>query len=193
MDVVSYTVKHSLNYYMRSAYRGNVNALQEDFRGSQPQSAIVSADAKAVQRMTEKLRALNYDSDHETEILQTAQAFVKTYNNLINSSEGISDSSTSALKKKMTKILRNSKEDLSSLGIELKGDGSLSLDEEKFSEASPSKIGKYLSSDGTFSRSLRSIVAKIYRSSGKIATYNSSGKKTSLNPEENGKTVDLSL
>ena len=103
MDVVSYTVKHSLNYYMRSAYRGNVNALQEDFRGSQPQSVIVSADAKAVQRMTEKLRALNYDSDHETEILQTAQAFVKTYNNLINSSEGISDSSTSALKKKMTK------------------------------------------------------------------------------------------
>ena len=164
MDVVSYTVKHSLNYYMRSAYRGNVNALQEDFRGSQPQSVIVSADAKAVQRMTEKLRALNYDSDHETEILQTAQAFV-----------------------------RNSKEDLSSLGIELKGDGSLSLDEEKFSEASPSKIGKYLSSDGTFSRSLRSIVAKIYRSSGKIATYNSSGEKTSLNPEENGKTVDLSL
>ena len=67
MDVVSYTVKHSLNYYMRSAYRGNVNALQEDFRGSQPQSVIVSADAKAVQRMTEKLRALNYDSDHETE------------------------------------------------------------------------------------------------------------------------------
>ena len=178
---------------MRSAYRGNVNALQEDFRGSQPQSVIVSADAKAVQRMTEKLRALNYDSDHETEILQTEQAFVKTYNNLINSSEGISDSSTSALKKKMTKILRNSKEDLSSLGIELKGDGSLSLDEEKFSEASPSKIGKYLSSDGTFSRSLRSIVAKIYRSSGKIATYNSSGEKTSLNPEENGKTVDLSL
>ena len=53
MDVVSYTVKHSLNYYMRSAYRGNVNALQEDFRGSQPQSVIVSADAKAVQRMTE--------------------------------------------------------------------------------------------------------------------------------------------
>ena len=59
MDVVSYTVKHSLNYYMRSAYRGNVNALQEDFRGSQPQSVIVSADAKAVQRMTEKLPSQN--------------------------------------------------------------------------------------------------------------------------------------
>lgn len=95
MDVVSYTVNTVWCALLVPAVEMWMHF--RDFRGSQPQSVIVSVDAKAVQRMTEKLRALNYDSDHETEILQTTQAFVKTYNNLINSSEGIS-SGTSALK-----------------------------------------------------------------------------------------------
>ena len=171
MDTVSYSINHNVNYYMRNAYRGNTNAITDDYRGSQPKAKIISADARAVKRMAEKLNSLEYDSDHGPEVLQNAKAFVKTYNNLIESTE----------------------DDLASIGIELKGNGSLTLDEDKFGEARPAKIEEILSSKGNISVSLRSIANKIFRQSGKMAVYTSSAEKTAQDAEQSGKTVDLSL
>ena len=104
MNTVAYETNHNVNYYMRNAYRGNANALKEDWRGSQPKATIISADARAVKRMTKKLDALEYDEDHNVEILQNAKAFVKSYNNLIDSTENNQNSRLTSLKKKMTKM-----------------------------------------------------------------------------------------
>ncbi len=193
MDTVSYSINHNVNYYMRNAYRGNTNAITDDYRGSQPKAKIISADARAVKRMAEKLNSLEYDSDHGPEVLQNAKAFVKTYNNLIESTEDNQDSRLTSLKKKMTKMIKNNKDDLASIGIELKGNGSLTLDEDKFGEARPAKIEEILSSKGNISVSLRSIATKIFRQSGKMAVYTSSAEKTAQDAEQSGKTVDLSL
>lgn len=193
MNTVAYETNHNVNYYMRNAYRGNANALKEDWRGSQPKATIISADARAVKRMTKKLDALEYDEDHNVEILQNAKAFVRSYNNLIDSTENNQNSRLTSLKKKMTKMIKNNKEDLSSIGIEIKSDGSLSLDEDKFGEARPAKIERILSSKGNISMNLRSIANRIFRQSGKMVVYTSSGQKTAQDAEQSGKTVDLSL
>ena len=68
--------------------------------------------------MAEKLNSLEYDSDHGPEVLQNAKAFVKTYNNLIESTEDNQDSRLTSLKKKMTKMIKNNKDDLASIGID---------------------------------------------------------------------------
>lgn len=193
MDTVSYAINHNVNYYMRNAYWGNTNAIRDDFRGSQPKAKIISADAKAVKRMAEKLDSLEYDSDHGVEVLQNAKAFVKSYNNLMESTEDNQDSRLNSLKKKMTKLVKNNKDDLASIGIEIKGDGSLTLDEDTFGEARPAKIQEILSTKGNLAVSLRSIANKIFRQSGKMAVYNSSAEKTAQDAEQSGKTVDLSL
>ena len=193
MDNVSYTTNHNVNYYMRNAYRGNTNALREDYRGSQPKAKIIPADAKAVRRMTEKLSSLEYDSDHGVDVLQNAKAFVKAYNNLIESTDDNQDSRLNFLKKKLTKLIKNNKDDLALIGIDLKGDGRLSLDEDTFGAARPARIEEILSSKGNISASLRSIVNKIYRQSGKLSVYNASGEKTAQDTQDSGKSVDFSL
>ena len=90
-------------------------------------------------------------------------------------------------------MIKNNQDDLASIGIELKGNGSLTLDEDKFGEARPAKIEEILSSKGNISVSLRSIATKIFRQSGKMAVYTSSAEKTAQDAEQSGKTVDLSL
>lgn len=193
MDTISYSISHNMKYYMRNAYRGNAKMVNTDYRSAQDKGVIVSADAKAVGRMTSKLQNLEYDTDHGVEVLQNTKAFVETYNNLIDSSGESKDSHLSSLTKKMKKLIKSKKDDLESIGIELKSNGKLKLDEDTFSESRPEKIKRILNGDDSVSVSLRSIVNKIYRASSKMTVYSASGEKTAQDVSDSGNSVDLSL
>jgi hypothetical protein len=191
MNVSTISVKHNYNYYLRSAYTKNRKAINSDYRSSQPGNTIISADASAVKTMAEKLRALEYDSDHGTEVLQNAKAFVESYNNLLDSTDSSDNSTITNLKKQLSKLTKKEKEDLASIGIEIKSNGKLSLDEDTFGSSRPAKIGSILSSDGTFSTAIRSIAQKIYKTSNQLPSYNSKGKKTAAVTDDSGQTVDV--
>jgi translation initiation factor 2 beta subunit (eIF-2beta)/eIF-5 len=193
MSVSTISEKHNYNYYLRSAYTKNRKAMNSDYRNTQSNSTIVSADADAVKTMAEKLRALEYDSDHGTEVLQYAKAFVESYNNLMDSTDSASDSTITNLKKQLSKMTKKEKEDLASIGIEIKSNGKLSIDTDTFGSSRAAKIGQVLSSEGTFSSSIRSIAQKIYRKSNQLPSYTAKANKTDSVVEESGKLVDLSL
>lgn len=193
MSVSTFTVQHSYNYYIRNAYTKNRNAIKADYRGSQPTPTIMSADADAVRRMAEKLRGLEYDSDHGTDVLQNAKAFIESYNNLIDSTGASDSSSISHLQKQLSKLVKDGKEELASIGIEIKSNGKLSLDEKVFAESRPAKIERILSGEGTFSESVRSIAKKIYRTSNQLPIYTLQGQKTDPAAQNSGKLIDVSL
>lgn len=193
MSVSTFTIQHNYNYYIRNAYTRNRNAIKADYRGTQPNPTIMSADADAVRRMVEKLRTLEYDSDHGVDVLQNTKAFVESYNNLLDSTDASDSSSIAALQKQLNRLTKNERDELASIGIEIKSNGKLSLDEKVFSESRPAKIGRILSAEGTFSSSVRSIAKKIYRTSNRLPIYTAQAVQTEQAVQNSGKIIDLSL
>lgn len=188
-----YTPKYSYDFYLRNAYSKNRNARKEDYRISQNNNTLVQADSEAVKKVSKKLRELDYDTDHSTEIIQTTKAFIETYNNLIKSSGSSDNNTIASLKKQLSKMTKEEKDTLSSIGIEIKSNGELKLDEKTFGECKPSKIAKIFSSDNTFTQSVRSYASRIYKLSNQLDSfYNSSGVKKSKTAKS-GNMVDVSL
>ncbi len=188
-----YTPRYSYDYYLRNAYSKYRDARKSDYRATQPNNTLVQADSSAIKTISAKLRKLEYDTDHSDEILQTTKAFIETYNNLLDSS-GKSDSNTIAkLQKQLSGMTEDEKEELESIGIKIKANGQLKLDEKVFGECKPSKIGKVFSSDNTFTKSLKTYASKIYKlSSQLVSAYDANGAKKS-DTNQSGSTVDISL
>lgn len=193
MSVSTFTIQHNYNYYIRNAYIRNRNAIKADYRGTQPNPTIMSADADAVRRMVEKLRTLEYDTDHGVDVLQNTKAFIQSYNNLLDSTDASDSSSIAALQKQLNRLTKNERDELASIGIEIKSNGKLSLDEKVFSESRPAKIGRILSAEGTFSSSVRSIAKKIYKTSNRLPIYTAQAVQTEQAVQNSGKIIDLSL
>lgn len=188
-----YAPKLSYDYYLRNAYTKNRDARLSNNRISMSNNSLVIADSSATKIISEKLRKLDFDTDHSTEILQTTKAFIETYNNLIQSSGSSENNSITALKKKLTNMTKEEKEQLEAIGIEIKSNGQLNLDMDTFGECKPSKIAKVFSSDNTFMQSIRSYASRIYKVSNQMASsYTSNGTKTAKQ-STSGSTVDVTL
>ena len=188
-----YTPKYNYDFYLRNAYSKNRDARKSDYRATQHNNTLVQADSSAIKNISEKLRKLEYDTDHSDEIFQTTKAFIETYNNLLDSS-GSSDNNTIAkFKKQLSNMTKDEKEALESIGIKIKTNGKLKLDEKTFGECKPSKIAKVFSSDNTFTKSLKTYASKIYKlSSQLVSAYDSNGAKKA-DTNQSGSTVDVSL
>lgn len=188
-----YTPKYTYDFYLRNAYTRNREARKADYRISQPNNTLVMADSDAMKKISEKLRKLTYDSDNGSEVLQTTKAFIETYNNLLETSGGSENGSIARLKKQFTNMTKDEKDALASIGIEIKGNGKLELDEKVFGKCKPAKIEKILATENTFTKSMKTYASRIYRiSSQLVSAYDSNGaKKTDTN--QSGSTVDVSL
>lgn len=188
-----YTPKFNYDFYLRNIYTKNRDARKAENRTSMPNNTLVIADSSAIKKISEKLRKMDYDVDHSTEIFQNTKLFIETYNNLIQSTGSSENYSITSLKKKLSKMTKEEKDHLASIGIELKANGQLKLDKKTFGECKPSKVAKVFSSDNTFIQSVRSYASRIYKISNQMASYyDSSGNKTAKKADS-GSTVDVSL
>lgn len=196
MEIHLLTSKSNYNYYLRSAYSKDRKATRSDYRASLPKAKLVGADASAVRKIAEKLRNLEYDTDHGQDVLQNTKVFIESYNNLLTSSDsaGTTGNSIASLKKRLTNMTKQEKDELASIGIEIKSNGQLKLDEETFGECKPSKIKRILSSDNTFTTSVQKYATQIYRASTRITeSYSSTGSRTKTASQNGGSIVDVSL
>lgn len=188
-----YTSNYSYDFYLRNIYSKNRNARKAENRVSMPNNTLVTADSNAIKKISEKLRQMDYDVEHSSEIYQNTKLFIETYNNLIQSTGSSENYSITSLKKQLSKMTKEDKDKLASIGIEIKASGELKLDKKTFGECKPSKVAKVLSSDSTFIQSVRSFASRIYKISSRLpASYDSDGNKTSKK-SNTGTTVDVSL
>lgn len=196
MEIHNLTAKNNYNYYLRNAYSKDRKAVRSDYRAGLSKFRLVGADASAVRKVSEKLRNLEYDTDHGEDVLQNTKAFIESYNNLLTSSDsaGTTGNSIAALKKRLTNMTKKEKDELASIGIEIKSNGQLKMDENTFGECKPSKIKRVLSSDNTFTASVKKYAAQIYRASTRLTdSYSSTGSKKKTDVTNDGSIVDISL
>ncbi len=153
---MSTSINYSYDYYLRNLYSSNRFARKAGNRPTLKSKDLIQADSDAVKKVTEKLRSLEYSSDNASEILTNAKLFVETYNNLVESTGNCDSDSINKLKRQITQLTKDNKDELESLGITIGASGKLSLDKSKFGECSPSKIERFFGKDSEFMTSIRS-------------------------------------
>ncbi|MDE6568113.1 MAG: flagellar filament capping protein FliD, partial [Lachnospiraceae bacterium] len=89
-------------------------------------------------------------------VLTNVKMFVETYNNLAESTGSSDSDSINKLKRQITMLTKDNRDELESLGITINSSGKLSLDKSKFGQCSPSKIERFFGKDSEFMSSIRS-------------------------------------
>lgn len=144
------------DYYLRNLYSSNRFARKSENRPTLKNKDLIQADSDAVKKVTEKLKKLEYSSDNASEVLTDVKTFIETYNNLVESTGSSDSDSINKLKRQITQLTKDNKDELESLGISINSSGKLSLDKSKFGECSPSKIERFFGKDSEFMTSIRS-------------------------------------
>lgn len=191
-----YSAKNNYNYYLRNAYSKDRKATRSDYRAGLSKSKLVGVDSSALRNISSKLRELDYDTDHSTDIIQNTKVFIETYNNLLTSTDnlGATGNSVAAIKNRLTRMTKQEKDDLATIGIEFKSNGQLKLDEKTFGECKPEKIKRILSSDNTLTSSIQKYATQIYRASTRITeSYSSTGSKKKTVSDNSGGAVNVTL
>ena len=180
---MSTSIKYSYDYYLRNLYSSNRFARKAENRPTLKSKDLIQADSDAVKKITEKLRDLEYSSDNASEVLTDVKMYVETYNNLIESTGNSDSDNINKLKRQITQLTKDNKDELESLGITISASGKLSLDKSKFGECSPSKIERFFGKDSEFMSSIRSYSQQAKRTARRLVDdqseeLNQSKKKT---------------
>lgn len=161
-------VTYSYDYYLRNIYASNRFARKSVNRSSLSNIDLMKADSSALDKISDKLRELEYSSDNGTTVLNHAKLFVETYNNLLESTHDSDADSVSRLNKQLSSYTKEQKSALESIGITIGASGKLSLNKTTFAECSPSKIEKVLGKDNDFTKQIASYAKKIKRAVGRL-------------------------
>ena len=104
---------YNYDYFRRMIYSSNRLARKEETRASLDKKSLMLADTSAIQKISKQLRELEYDTDHGTGLYNGVKLYVETYNNLIESASSSDDSNIATLKKQITNLTKQEKDNLS--------------------------------------------------------------------------------
>lgn len=165
---MSTSINYSYDYYLRNLYSSNRFARKAENRPTLKSKDLIQADSDAINNITKKLKDLEYSSDNASEVLTDVKMFIETYNNLVESTGNSDSDSIKNLKRQITQLTKDNKDELESLGITINSSGKLSLDKSKFGKCSPSKIERFFSKDSEFMDSIRSYSQQAKRSARRL-------------------------
>ncbi len=117
-----------------------------------------------------------YDVDA---IYKKVNQFVERYNDLLDSTDEISSDSIERAVKNLTNVSKSHSRMLASVGINIKADGSLSLDKETFKEADMNKVKELFTGTGSYGYQVSARASMVdyaaEREASKANTYNRYG------------------
>lgn len=180
MSAITNTTINSYDYLLRQCYSSNRNARKALGRISMSASDLSKVDSDALRKASRNLRDMEYSSDNGVNIYNNIKAFVESYNNLCDSSSKVSDSpELTRMEKKLSKYIKNNKDELEKLGVKISSSGKLSVDKETLLTTSASKVERFFSDDNEFSGKITQYATRMYRIMKNLARTGNSQKKTS--------------
>lgn len=177
-------------YYAKDGASKEVSSLakKETKKSSFSTSSDDAKTITEIERSAESLKAasdkmLKADYKDDDEKLSSMKDFVKTYNSLLEKTE---DSNVSSITRKvdsLSSMTENNKDSLKALGITIKEDGKLSLNEDEFKKADTSTMDKLFKGNGSYGYSVAAQASLIdYQANYegiKANTYTGTGSFTS--------------
>lgn len=130
MAKTSTGVTLTTDFYMNNFYRANRAVVKPSNRKDYSTHELSYEDARALKRAAKRLGDYDYTNEKDLEnVFNSVSAFVKTYNNALESSSGSNDADVSKMSKQLKKLSEKYGDDLKSIGITVEKDGSLNLNE----------------------------------------------------------------
>ena len=146
----------------------------------------VASDISSLKSSAGTLIETEITEENRSDIEKEISTFIKSYNEVLDSSSDVSSSSLSKKTEWMTRITGNYSDALEKIGITVKEDDTLSLDSEVLSKASLKDIESVFSDSNSYAGQVNSAVnlmAQVASNSGSSNTaslYTSSGTYSNL-------------
>lgn len=172
--------------YMRQFYKGNLFGVSQTSRTGYYAGNLASADQKAIKRALKDLRDYDYREGEGGELINKVQAFVKTYNNYMESASEIDDESFERYSSKMKKMIKQQKDKLEDIGITIQSNGKMKMDKKTLEDASRNMVSKVFSEEAEFSSSLDKLMKRmqtVFRRNNLIAPKQVAAQKKPGQPE----------
>lgn len=146
------TVSLSESYYLRSFYKGNRDAATASKRGDMSKGKLSQADAEALRTAVRKLRSFDMedDTDDGANIYASVSAFLKTYNNAMESAGGSKDYALQRYAKQLKNLAKEYADELEDIGVTVKSDGTLEKNDNLLKSADVADIKKLFGEDAKF-------------------------------------------
>lgn len=164
---ISSALTLNTDFFMRNFYKENRNAIKRNDRNNYSKLELSYEDSRALSRAARRLMQNDYGSqtDKDTDIDDTTrssiEAFVKTYNNALETSRDTSDDDTEHYLRQLKTLSKKNAEDLEDIGITVEKDGSLSINDELLKMADTSKVRKVFSPKNGFTKTVLNISKKL--------------------------------
>ena len=141
----------SESYYLRKYYRSNKDATTNK-RSEMSKGTLSQADAAALRTAVRDLRNFNLedDTDDNEDIYASVSAFLKTYNNALDSSNTSGDYSLQRYAKQLKNLAKEYADELEDIGITVNSDGTLEKNDNLLKAADMSDIRDLFGKDATF-------------------------------------------
>lgn len=158
---ISSGVNLTSNFFLQNFYKHNRNAIKISTRSDYSKTELSYEDSRALKRAVAKLASFDYTEDeNEDNIRNTIQAFVKTYNYTLESTN--SDSSDTYRQNRQLKALTQKYgKNLKDIGISIEEDGKLSVSDNILKASSKKELRKVFSEESSYVRSIRNIAKRI--------------------------------
>ena len=162
---VSSGVNLTSDFFLKNFYKDNRNAMKTSGRSDYSKSELSYEDTRALKRAVAKLSSFDYTEDENGDnIVSTIQAFIKTYNYTIESTS--SDTSAAYRQSRQLKAFTEKySDDLKSIGITIKDDGTLNLSDNILKKSSFKEIRDVFSEDSGYVSGIRSIAKRMNNTS----------------------------
>lgn len=142
----------SESYYLRRFYKSNRDAATGSKRGEISKGNLSQADAQALRSAVRALRNfdLEDDTDDGSNIYASVSAFLKTYNNALDSSNTSGNYSLQRYAKQLKNLAKEYADELKDIGITVKSDGTLEKNDNLLKSADVSDIRALFGKDAEF-------------------------------------------
>ena len=153
------------DFFLKSFYRSNRNVIKSSARDDYSKTELSYEDTRALKRAVAKLSSFDYTEDENGDnIVNTIQAFVKTYNYTIESTS--SDTSDTYRQSRQLKALtKKYGDDLEDIGISIKEDGTLEVSDNILKKSSFKEIRNVFSEESGYVNGVRSIAKRMNNTS----------------------------
>ncbi len=151
----------STNFYMRNFYIKNQNARNAGTRSELSTTELSLADGIALRRAVKKLESFDYSEEKDTDIRNSALAFIQTYNHALSSASDSEDSSLKRYAKQLKNLTKTHSDELDKIGITVNADGSMTSRDSLFKSASLTKFKALFSRDSDFMQRTSTLAKRI--------------------------------
>lgn len=125
----------------------------------------VKSSAKKLSESTQKLQSINYDSISREDLLTNVKKFVSDYNETLTASKSLNSYSMLQTAVWATDQMNIAEGMLNKIGISIKEDNTLEIDEEKFNKASNSDFKGLFAGYGSLATRLGQKASTLYNQS----------------------------